>query len=135
MSIFGIIGTTFLIALACALIVLLIFFAIEPEGVLIPTITVVSVGLIMWLGGVFIGIGLTTRDEKVYVKQYLAQKYTIEESLKNDSLTGLERIQLVNKATELNGELAGKKARFEMWDFVTYDNTIYDNVELIVLQG
>lgn len=135
MSIFGIIGTTFLIALGCALVVLLIFLVIEPEGILIPMIIVVSVGLITWLGGIFIGIGLTTRYEKVYVQQYLAQKYTIEQSLKNDSLTGLERIQLVNKAAELNGELAGKKTRFEMWDFVTYDSTIYDNVELIELQS
>lgn len=135
MGIFEIIFLTFLIAVVCALLVLLIFCITEPEGVLIPMIIVVSVGLVVWLGGIFIGIGLTTRHEKVYVQQYLAQKYTIEQSLKNDSLTGLERIQLVNKATELNGELAGRRARFEMWDFVTYDSTIYDNVELIELQG
>ena len=37
--------------------------------------------------------------------------------------------------TELNGELAERKARFEIWHFVTYDNTIYDDVEFINLRG
>ena len=83
----------------------------------------------------FIGIGIVTENEKVYVQKYLAQKQTIEMSLESEELTGLERVQLVTKATELNGEFAEKKARFNLWHFVVYDNTIYDGVELIDLKG
>ena len=54
-------------------------------------------------------------------------------SLENEELSGLERIELVKQATELNGELAERKARVQLWHFVVYDNTIYDNVELIKL--
>lgn len=77
------------------------------------------------------GIGLATEHEKIWVEKYEAQKQTIEMSLESDELSGYERIQLVTKATELNGELAEKKASFDLWHTVYYDNTIYDNVEPI----
>jgi hypothetical protein len=54
--------------------------------------------------------------------------------LKSEVLSGLERIELVNKAAELNGELAKRKAQSELWHYVYYDNNVYKNIEPIVIQ-
>lgn len=140
MSIFGIIGIAFFISL-------LIWFFVGVVPIIIDgydgdedkqdkhlfVVTIFSI--IFLVAGIFIGIGINTENEKVYVQKYLAQKQTIEMSLASEELTGLERVQLVTKATELNGEFAEKKARFNLWHFVVYDNTIYDGVELIDLNG
>ena len=134
MSIFEIIGLTFLIATILGLIAFLFCWCIE-ESIYKDTnwylTTPVIIGVVIWISAIFIGIGINTEEEKVFVKKYLAQKHTIEASLEAEELSGLERIELVKQATELNGELAERKATFELWHFVVYDNTIYDNVELI----
>lgn len=133
MNIFGIIACCFAVCLLVALIYIIIFgMILEKDGSLFWKLSAIAF-LVVWAGAVFIGIGINTQEEKVYVQKYLAQKQTIEMSLENKDLTGLERIELVKQATELNGELAERKARFQLWHFVVYDNTIYDNVELIKL--
>lgn len=133
MSIFRIIGICFIIC-CFILLILIIPYMLSNEQynedslywkIAIPIVAV------LFIGSIFIGIGINTENEKIYVKKYLAQKETIEMSLESEELSGLERIELVKKATGLNGELAEKKAMFELWHFVTYDNTIYDNVEFI----
>lgn len=135
MNIFGIIGICFVIVFVIFLIYALVFGAeFEVESNLFWIISIIC-ALLVWVGAVFIGIGINTQEEKVYVQKYLAQKQTIEMSLENEELSGLEKIELVKQATELNGEIAERKARFELWHFVVYDNTIYDGVELIDLKG
>lgn len=131
MSIFGIIAITFLILCLLYLLINIPYFLDEYSDAYFTTNSIIVV--ILWIASIFVGIGITTEEEKVYVQKYLAQKQTIEMSLENEALTGLERIELVKQATELNGELAERKARFQLWHFVVYDNTIYDNVELIKL--
>lgn len=139
MSIFGIIGLVFLFATLFGLISGLVFTMIDcctyKKVVRIGWITSISIFLVTWIAGVFIGIGIGDKEERVFVARYNAQKYTIEQSLKQDTLGGLERIELVKQATELNGELAERKAKFDLWYHVHYDNSIYDNVELIDLGG
>ena len=130
MSIFGIIGLCFLIGFVVFVIGrLIVHEGIEERFIFIPII----LGVIVWIGGTFMGIGYTTENERVYVEKYKAQKATIEMSLANEDLTGLERVQLVTQATELNGEFAKRKSTFDKWHYVVYDNTIYDGVELIDL--
>lgn len=99
-----------------------------------PMFIVLGVSICAWIIGIFVGIGMCDEDDRVYVQKYLAQKNVIEQSLDNEDLTGFERIELVNKAAELNGELAERKATFELWHVVHYDNTIYDGVEFINLK-
>lgn len=132
MSIFEIIGSSLLVVLLIALVVILIWVMLDVDDNSHFIATFIIAG-VAFIGSVFIGIGLNTREERIWVQKYLIEKETIEKSLDNDKLTGYERVQLVNKATELNGELAEKKTRFGLWDFVVYDNTIYDNVEFIKL--
>ena len=83
---------------------------------------------------IFIGIGMCDNEERVYVQGYLAQKQAIEQSLVSQDITGFERVELVNKVAELNGELAMKKASYELWHHVHYDYSIYDGVEFISLE-
>ena len=40
-------------------------------------------------------------------------------------------MSIVNKAIDINGELAERKARYERWYWVCYNDDIYDNVEFI----
>lgn len=49
------------------------------------------------------------------IARYEASKYTIEMSLENADLTGLERIELVKQATEKNEWLAQKKYEVQQW--------------------
>ena len=133
MNIFGVIACCFAVCLFIALIYIIIFgMILENDSSLFWKLSAIAF-LVVWAGAVFIGIGINTQEEKVYVQKYLAQKQTIEMSLENEELTGLERIELVKQATELNGEIAERKAKFQLWHFVVYDNTIYDNVDLIKL--
>lgn len=131
MGIFGIVALSFVIFALLYLVINVPCWVDEYFGAYFITTSIIVP--ILWIASIFIGIGITTQEERVYVQKYLAQKQTIEMSLENQDLTGLERIELVKQATELNGEVAEKKARFQLWHFVVYDNTIYDNVELIKL--
>ena len=132
MSIFGII----LICLIIAIIIFAIGIAIielgEPERTGLWVFIITCVSFCVWIGLIFIGIGINTESEKIYIKEYLAQKETIEASLEIE-LSGLERLEIVKQVTELNAEFAYRKANFELWHFVVYDNTIYDGIELIKL--
>lgn len=57
-----------------------------------------------------------------YIEQYIATKSTIETSLKNDTLTGLERVQLVQQASKANSELAGYKYDCRQWYGIAFDD-------------
>lgn len=133
MSIFTII---ILCAAAWLLIVALtvlicILFDVDPEVYCLPTLIPTVIGFII---SIFIAIGASTEDARAYVASYNAQKITIEQSINNDSLDGLERIELVKQATQLNGNLARKKELFGRWHVVAYDKYIYDDVEFISLE-
>ena len=89
------------------------------------------IGIGSWIGFTFIGVKLNTDSHKAYLQKYLIQKETIEMSLESDNLSGFERVELVKQATELNGELAERKAYIKYWYSGVGDNTIYDNIEFI----
>ena len=93
---------------------------------LISVLTLISIAVC-----ISIGIGLNTDAEKVYVDKYLTQKATIEQSLASEILSGTERVAIVNKAIDINGELAERMSRFERWYFVCYEYDIYDGIEFI----
>lgn len=96
-------------------------------------IIILVLGFLLWIGGGLIGIGINTNQERIFAYKFEIQKQTIEESMNCDDLTGLERIELVKTATELNGEFAERKARMRLWYFVVYDKTIYDEIQPIRL--
>ena len=132
MSIFGIIGIGFIVGLCFFCIVMGILLFLDNDYAFIISLIV---SVVLWISSVFVGIGICSENERVFVQEYQVKKQTIEISLQNENLTGYERLQLVNSAVELNGELAKRKATFNLWHFVVYDNTIYDGIEPIDLTG
>ncbi len=135
MSIFGIIGIAVLIAvLVFAVGMLIMIGANDCETSRVGFIITAIVSACALIAGIFIGIGISDESDRIYVQQYLAAKHTIEVSLTTEDLTGFERMELVNQASAYNSELAGRKAKFDRWHCVHYDNTIYDGVEFISLE-
>lgn len=92
---------------------------------------VLIVAAVVFIAGIFIGIGINNDEETLFVANYEAQKTTIEQSLRSDYLTGFERLELVKQASELNGELAKKKEKYKLWHYVLYDKDLFDNIEPI----
>lgn len=104
-------------------------FGDEPFiiGVVIVAIVVmIAVPCIMTAG--------STNKAKVWVAAYEAEKETIESSLEAESLSGLERVELVKRAAELNGELASRATKAGFWYTVYYGGSPYDGVELIAFE-
>ena len=131
MSIFGIIAISLLIALLGLSIIFLVWEWLDRYSDKRFYIMAICIPLVIFLVSIFAGIGIVTEYEKQYVAKYEIQKETIERSLESDILSGWERAELVNKAVELNGELAERKFKFNKWHYVFYDNSIYDNVDFI----
>ena len=52
----------------------------------------------------FVPYYVAKEDSNSYVNSYAIKKATIEESLKSETLTGFERIELVKQATEINAD-------------------------------
>lgn len=129
MSIFMIMLFSFLIAILIFAIFALTVCIVEDERLYIAG---AIVSFILFVASIFIGINTNTNNEKVYIEQYKAKKATIEYSLSSDALSGLERIELVSKAVDINGEMAARKAKSKLWHYVYTDDHIYDDVEPIV---
>lgn len=129
MSIFGIIAISLLPAFLVILIGFLTTFDNHNEDIKMLITFIIAV--VVFLASIFIGIGLNTENAKVWSANFEAQKTTIEQSLDSETLSGFERIELVNKAAELNGELAERKFSSELWNYVYYDKDVYKNIEPI----
>lgn len=132
MSIFGIILVSLLCACGAALIGILIAMTVNSEDSDIIRVAII-VAFVVFILSIFIGIGINTEYARVWSANFEAQKTTIEQSLDSEVLAGLERIELVNKAAELNGELAERRASSELWHYVYYDEDIYSGIEPIII--
>ena len=93
---------------------------------------VVCVGVI--IAGGTIGYISDTSSWKRYVDTYNIKKATYEASLQNETLSGLERMELVRRAAEANGTLAGYKYDCQQWYGWNMDKRILD-LEFIDLAG
>ena len=80
----------------------------------------------------FVPYYVEKEDSNSYVNSYAIKKATIEESLKNEALTGFERAELVKQATEINADLAQKKYEITKW-YGFYLNKEIENLEYIDL--
>ncbi len=139
MSIFGIIALCFLIGALVGAIYCLIACMIRSsdyDDLLVKDIIFgVILGVVIWIAGVFIGIGIVTDYENAYVQSYQVAKETIEQSLEAEDLSGYKRMQLVNKAVDLNTEFAHRKVMQARWHYVYYGKDIYEGIEPIDLSG
>lgn len=83
----------------------------ERLCILGATLTVI----VMTVGGALIGRFMAYCDGGEWVVSYQAAKTTIESSLENEVLSGLERLDLVKQAVELNKELAANQYAAGQW--------------------
>ena len=67
-----------------------------------------------------------------WTQQYISQKQLIEDSLNNEKLSGLERLELVKQANELNAELIDKQIKCVKWYNFTMDDDVL-KLELVSL--
>ena len=135
MNIIGIIVISSLIGLLALAIGMLVYTTVEPYRDELWLAVIFGIVAGVTTCSILVGIGLTTEYERIYVEKFNAQKATIELSIESESMSGFERATIVNRAAELNAELAERKARYNSWWYVCYDNSIYDNVEFIDLTG
>lgn len=131
MSIFVIILLAFLIALLVTCIWILIgILADWDTWFIISAIIIMPAVLVI---GTFVGIGLNENNERLYIAKYEAQKLVIEQSIIAENISEFERLQLIKQVSELNGELAEKKAKYKLWNYVCYDEDLFSEVEFINL--
>ena len=94
--------------------------------------TCVCIGIcLIFLLTISISINVAYNKECEFAEKFIVQKTTIEQSLESESLSGLEKIELVNKAVDLNGELAERRLKLTRWYNVVWDKSVYKNIDYI----
>lgn len=63
----------------------------------------------------WLGANIKNNYLRKEIASFESSKMTYEISLKDENLTGLERIEIVNKIAEKNEWLAGKQVEVQMW--------------------
>ena len=63
----------------------------------------------------FGAVQMSKEETRKYIEEYLAVKTTIESSVQNEALSGLERIELVKQASEENVKLARIQYKCKQW--------------------
>lgn len=139
----------FLIELLALLVATLIFiiaagviaivnsdYIIDDNVAVKATAIAAAVCVFLWLIFIQIGVGINTECHEIWIAKYEAQKATIEASIESENLSGLERIELVNLASELNGELASRRTDVNFWHHVTFGDieARYNNLEPIQIK-
>lgn len=100
--------------------------------------------ILSWIVSIFISIiliiaftwlGSYIEKEKIngQIKSYISAKTTIEMSLENENIGGLERIELVQQAKEKNEWLANMQYQAKQWYRFYWDKGNILNVEFINL--
>ena len=131
----GIIIVSIVLILIFVLIGLLIDLVFDwdwgsNKAVIITTIVIYSIIAITI--SFFVPYYVAKEDSNSYVNSYTVKKATIEDSLKSETLTGFERIELVKQAAEINADLAEKKYEITKW-YGFYLNKEIENLEYIDL--
>lgn len=91
-------------------------------------VAIVILGLCTFVGA-RIHIRMFERD----VRQFESAKATYSESIKSTDVSGLERIEIVNKITEENKTLARLKYDATKWYYFYLPDNLVDNLEPIKL--
>lgn len=82
---------------------------------------------------IFIGTRVHIRMFERDVRQFESAKATYSEAIKSEDITGLERIEIVNKITEENKTLARLKYDVTKWYYFYLPDNLVDNLEPIKL--
>jgi high-affinity Fe2+/Pb2+ permease len=119
-----------------ALVALIVYSVVnEISDETIANFVGIMIIIVTLILGLFLGGYADKIDYKKYISEYNSKKYTIEQSLKNEDLKGLEKIELVKQATEINGELANKKVEYNTIWYFFIDKSELNKLEGIDLKG
>lgn len=91
-------------------------------------VAVVVLGLSM-----FVGARIHIRMFESDIKQFESAKSTYSEAIESEDISGLERIEIVNKITEENKSLARLKYDATKWYYFYLPDNLVDNLEPIKL--
>lgn len=91
-------------------------------------VAVVVLGLSM-----FVGARIHIRMFEGDIKQFESAKATYSEAIKSENISGLERIEIVNRITEENKALARLKYEATKWYYFYLPDNLVDNLEPIKL--
>lgn len=81
----------------------------------------------------FLGARIHIRRFESDIKQLESAKATYSEAIKSNDISGLERIEIVNKITEENKTLARLKYDATKWYYFYLPDNLVDNLEPIKL--
>ena len=81
----------------------------------------------------FVGARIHIRIFENDVKQFESAKATYSEAIKSNDISGLERIEIVNRITEENKTLARLKYDATKWYYFYLPDNLVDNLEPIKL--
>lgn len=93
----------------------------------------ITVDVLVLCFSMFIGARVHIRMFERDVKQFESAKATYSESIKSEDVSGLERIEIVNKITEENKTLARLKYDATKWYYFYLPDNLVDNLEPIKL--
>ena len=93
----------------------------------------ITVDVLVLCLSMFIGARVHIRMFERDVKQFESEKATYSESIKSEDVSGLERIEIVNKITEENKTLARLKYDATKWYYFYLPDNLVDNLEPIKL--
>ena len=95
-------------------------------------IQITVVALVLCLS-TFIGVRVHIRMFESDIRQFETAKSTYSEAIKSGDISGLERIEIVNKITEENKVLAKLKYDATKWYYFYLPDNLVDNLEPIKL--
>lgn len=93
----------------------------------------ITVDVLVLCFSMFIGARVHIRMFERDVRQFESAKVTYSEAIKSADVSGLERIEIVNKITEENKTLARLKYDATKWYYFYLPDNIVDNLEPIKL--
>lgn len=87
--------------------------------------------LIITLLGGWIGMQLDITEYNKKIANWNNTKLTIESSMKNENISDLEKIDLVNKIVEYNMQLTESKEDVKQWWYFYLDDSKVNELEII----
>lgn len=93
----------------------------------------IVVAIVVLCLSTFIGARIHIRMFESDIKQFESAKATYSEAIKSNDISGLERIEIVNKITEENKTLARLKYDATKWYYFYLPDNLVDNLEPIKL--
>lgn len=121
----------FLVFLVVALVLILLLSAIDEEvcnnkitcilGILFLAISIAS-----WVFVTSVLVDSSKSSSVAWTKSYEVQKETIEDSLNNDKIGGLERVELLKQANELNNALVYRQVKCVKWYNFEMDDAVLE---------